>query len=112
MTTPRLQTASIPPSYFEKKYQEEIDPWHFRTSAYEREKYDATIEALSKLATAMRWRLAARSGSCRPDLRHAAARLLAVDASPTAIAEAARQDLPNVRFAEAVMPQRISRGLL
>ena len=28
---------TLPPSYFETKYQADIDPWRFRTSAYEQE---------------------------------------------------------------------------
>ena len=33
-------------SYFDRMYAEQDDPWHFRTSAYEREKYAASIAAL------------------------------------------------------------------
>lgn len=110
MTTPRWQAGSIPPSYFEKKYQAEIDPWHFRTSAYEQEKYDATIEALSKPCYRNALEIGCAIGVLSARLAPRCGRLLAVDASPTAIAEAARQDLPNVCFAEAVMPSEFPEG--
>jgi SAM-dependent methyltransferase len=109
MTAPR-STSSIPPCYFEKKYLEEIDPWHFRTSTYEREKYEATIAALSQPRYPNALEIGCAIGVLSARLASHCGRLLAVDASPTAIAEAARQDLPNVRFEEAVMPSEFPEG--
>lgn len=43
MTTPY---ASRDKAHFERLYAASDDPWHFRDSAYEREKYDATMAAL------------------------------------------------------------------
>lgn len=38
--------ASLPASYFDALYQADPDPWKFATSAYEAQKYAATIAAL------------------------------------------------------------------
>jgi len=40
--------ATVPPEYFEEKYKTDIDPWQFRTSEYEREKYQATLGSLTR----------------------------------------------------------------
>src|ERR1700761_6194782 len=106
MSTPRSQGGSIPPSYFEKKYQHEIDPWRFRTSTYEREKYAATIGALSKPHYRNALEIGCSIGVLSSRLATHCEHLLSLDASPTAIAEAAAQNLPNVRFVEAVMPEK------
>ena len=42
--------ASLPASYFDAIYERDADPWRFRTSAYERAKYDATLAALPEPA--------------------------------------------------------------
>ena len=42
------KTGTLPPEYFEEKYRADIDPWQFRTSNYEHEKYVATISALGQ----------------------------------------------------------------
>jgi len=34
------------PEFFERKYLLDEDPWHFATSAYERQRYDELISAL------------------------------------------------------------------
>ncbi|MFC6269861.1 SAM-dependent methyltransferase [Frigoriflavimonas asaccharolytica] len=39
---------TLRPDYFEKVYAANEDPWDFETSAYEAEKYAATITALPK----------------------------------------------------------------
>ena len=40
---------SLEPAYFEALYAADPDPWRFATSAYEREKYTATLAALPML---------------------------------------------------------------
>jgi len=39
-------SASLPPGYFDALYAASPDPWAFETSAYERAKYAATLDAL------------------------------------------------------------------
>ena len=47
MTEPK---ASLDAGYFEALYADAPDPWSFRTSPYEREKYGATLDVLPRAA--------------------------------------------------------------
>ncbi|MGO4512947.1 class I SAM-dependent methyltransferase [Bradyrhizobium sp. 2TAF36] len=101
---------TLPPSYFEAKYQADIDPWRFRTSAYEQEKYEATIAALSKPRYHNGLEVGCAIGILTAQLARHCDQLIALDASTTAIAEAARQNLPNVRFDAAFLPEEFPAG--
>lgn len=48
MKGPDRKPKSLEPEYFERIYAEDPDPWGFRDSAYEREKYTRSIAALPK----------------------------------------------------------------
>jgi 2-polyprenyl-3-methyl-5-hydroxy-6-metoxy-1,4-benzoquinol methylase len=104
------QKGSFLPSYFEAKYQADIDPWNFRSSPYEREKYRATIGALSR----PRYRRALESGCAIGVLSALLAsrchQLVAVDGAETAIAEAKRQPLENVHFQIGFLPADFPNG--
>ena len=104
-------SRSLPPSYFEQKYKVDIDPWRFRTSAYEREKYEATIRALSKPRYRSGLEVGCAIGVLSALLSERCDALLAVDGAPTAIAEASLQDLPNVRFDTAFLPDEFPQGI-
>ena len=106
MNTPRSPAGSVPSTYFELKYQADIDPWHVRPSAYEREKYGATIGALAKPCYRNALEIGCAIGVLSGLLAARCERLLALDGSSTAIAEATRQRIPNVRFEQAVMPDQ------
>jgi cyclopropane fatty-acyl-phospholipid synthase-like methyltransferase len=43
-----MAAASRDRVYFDRMYARQDDPWHFRTSTYEREKYRATLAALPR----------------------------------------------------------------
>ena len=43
---PDKRYHSLEGDYFERIYREEVDPWNFSTSEYERAKYDVTLAAL------------------------------------------------------------------
>jgi hypothetical protein len=45
---------------FEARYRDDADPWGYETSPYERDKYDATLDAAATAVTAARERLAAQ----------------------------------------------------
>jgi SAM-dependent methyltransferase len=76
------------PSFFEEKYQEKSDPWNFANDAYELSRYDAIIAALSH----QRYRYAFEPGCSVGVLTERLAafcdKVLAVDFSPTAAAQA------------------------
>jgi SAM-dependent methyltransferase len=97
-------TGTIPASYFEAKYRADIDPWGFRTSQYEQQKYQATIDSLSRRRYGQALELGCAIGILSAMLATRCDHLLALDASQTAIAEAKRQNLANVDFEVACLP--------
>jgi SAM-dependent methyltransferase len=110
MTAPKRPEDSLPPSYFEAKYAADIDPWRFRTSPYERDKYQATIAALSRGRYRRGLEVGCAIGVLSSLLAARSDALLALDGSATAIAEAKRQDLPNVVFEIAFLPDEFPDG--
>jgi SAM-dependent methyltransferase len=75
-------------AFFESRYQAAKDPWQFATSAYELDRYHATLAALSK----PRYRRAYEPGCSIGVLTAALARrcgqVIACDLSPTAVQHA------------------------
>jgi SAM-dependent methyltransferase len=104
------KTGTISADYFEEKYRADIDPWRFRSSDYEREKYQSTIAALGKPRFAEGLEVGCSIGVLTAQLAPRCGKLVAIDASPTAI-EAARKIAPaNVDFAVATLPQDFPQG--
>jgi SAM-dependent methyltransferase len=111
MSTTRSHSGSLLPSYFEAKYQENIDPWRFRTSAYERDKFQATLEAFARPRYQSGLEIGCAIGVLSALIASRCERLVAVDGSFTAIDEASRQQLPNVRFLKAFLPDEFPDGM-
>ena len=91
---------SVPPQYFIDLYRRESDPWNFAVSAYEREKYRATLDALPKARYANALEIACSIGVFTSMLAERSDNLVAIDVSPEVV-ERARfrcRRLPNVRF--------------
>lgn len=106
----RRHIESLPASYFEERYRQDIDPWGFRTSAYEGEKYDRTLSALTRAHYDRILEVGCSIGVLTVRLAQRGGELLAVDASRTAL-EAARKDAPpNVAFEECVLPTEFPDG--
>lgn len=104
------KTETIPPQYFEDKYQSDIDPWQFRSSAYEREKYQATIAALNQPRYARALEVGCSIGVLTQLLAPRCDALVAIDASATAIA-AARENAPgHVSYEVGTLPQDFPPG--
>ena len=104
------KTETIPSQYFEDKYQSDIDPWQFRSSAYEHEKYQATIAALSRPRYARALEVGCSIGVLTQLLAPRCDALVAIDASATAIA-AARENAPgNVSYEIGTLPQDFPPG--
>ena len=76
------------PDYFEELYAADPDPWRFETSAYERAKYDATITALPPGSIATALEVGCSIGVLTERLARRCDRLLAVDVSIAALAQA------------------------
>ncbi|GAA3619424.1 SAM-dependent methyltransferase [Kineosporia mesophila] len=79
---------------FEKRYQEDIDPWGYRDSWYEQRKYAITLACLPRERYRLAWEPACSIGVLTRGLATRADRVVASDASPTAIAAARSGDVP------------------
>ncbi|WP_319419377.1 class I SAM-dependent DNA methyltransferase [Pleurocapsa sp. FMAR1] len=98
---------SLPPSYFEDMYRENPDPWDFETSDYEAQKYQTTIATLPQSRYANALEIGGSIGVLTALLAQRCDSLLSIDVSEIAQKKAiARcQDLPQVRFKIAQVPQ-------
>jgi 2-polyprenyl-3-methyl-5-hydroxy-6-metoxy-1,4-benzoquinol methylase len=104
------RSATIPPEYFENKYRADIDPWQFRTSEYERKKYQATLQSLTKPKYETALEVGCSIGVLTRLLSPRCVSLLAVDASATAIEAARAINGANVTFRVADIPARFPAG--
>ncbi len=77
------------PEAFEARYQADVDPWDFRTSTYERHRYDRTIAALRPGGYDAAYEPGCSVGELTALLAEHCHRVRAVDVAPTAV-EAAR----------------------
>lgn len=98
---------SLPPSYFEDMYKKDPDPWDFETSDYEAQKYQTTINSLPQDRYSNALEIGGSIGVLSALLAQRCDSLLSIDVSETAQQKAiARcQDLPQVRFEIAQVPQ-------
>lgn len=80
--------VSLPPSYFDTLYAVDPDPWRFATSDYERAKYDATIAVLPSENFSSAFEVGCSIGVLTRRLAEHCKRLLAVDVSEVALAQA------------------------
>jgi 2-polyprenyl-3-methyl-5-hydroxy-6-metoxy-1,4-benzoquinol methylase len=101
---------TLPPEYFEEKYRADIDPWHFKTSEYERDKYQATLASLTKDRYAAALEVGCSIGVLTKLLSPRCANLLAVDSSPRAIEAARSINGQNVTFRVANLPAEFPKG--
>jgi SAM-dependent methyltransferase len=100
------QPQSLPPSYFDALYQTDPDPWKFATSAYEADKYAATIAALPRhYSSALE--IGGSIGVLTQKLAGICDAVLSIDVSPLAQNQAIDRcrDLPQVRFEIMQFPQ-------
>ena len=104
------KTETIPPEYFEDKYRGNIDPWEFRSSDYEREKYQATIDALGQPHYASALEVGCSIGVLTGLLAPRCQSILAIDASATAIAAARETGIANATFEVGTLPQDFPAG--
>ncbi|MBI5132567.1 MAG: methyltransferase domain-containing protein [Rhodopseudomonas palustris] len=105
------RTETIAADYFEQKYRADIDPWRFRSSDYEREKYQSTLAALGRPRFARALEVGCSIGVLTAQLAPRCDRLVAIDASQTAIDAARAGDVPaNVTFDVATLPQQFPAG--
>ncbi len=99
-------------SDFEARYQADPDPWGYTTSAYERDKYAATLAACGPGPFTQALELGASIGVFSAALAPRCRHLTTIDAAPTAV-ETARRRLtgtPGIRILEGTIPGAIPDG--
>jgi SAM-dependent methyltransferase len=100
------RTQTVPPDYFAGIYASDPDPWHFTSSAYERDKYAATLAALPRARYRSAFEPACSIGVFTHALATRCDRLLATDLVPAAVgaARARCADRPNVEIRQGAVP--------
>lgn len=101
-----MRRTSLERDYFEGLYAKYADPWGFESSAYERDKYDATLFALPRSRYARGLEVGCSIGVLTERLARRCDWLTAIDIAEQPL-EAARcrcAHLPNVSFARASAP--------
>lgn len=108
----QIPDKPIDPEGFEKKYQQNIDPWDYTTSAFERYKRSVLLRACGCHTYGRGLELACSTGVTTECLAHRCLRLLAVDSSATALREARRRlrSVENVIIRQVVLPAETPRG--
>ena len=103
---------SLDSAYFEDVYARSPDPWGFRTSPYERGKYQATLDVLPRPRYGAALEVGCSIGVFTRLLAGRCDAVLALDASARALAEARRDDadLAHVTFREATLPGDFPTG--
>jgi len=97
---------------FEQRYQRDLDPWNYRSSGYERAKYDATLRACGPGPFRSALELGGSIGVFSARLAPRCAALTTIDCAATAV-RAAREELTPHPHAEAIVgeiPSAIPQG--
>ena len=104
--------ATLAADYFERLYGEDLDPWRFRTSPYERDKYQATLAALSRPRYGCGLEAGCSIGVFTRALAARCDRLLAIDVSDRALAQArhACAGIDGLKFRRAALPAEFPRA--
>ena len=98
--------STLPPEYFAGLYADDVDPWRFATSAYERDKYAATLAALPRARYAAALEIGCSIGVFTWQLAEHCDALLALDVVPAVLdeARAACADRPQVTVRQGTVP--------
>lgn len=106
------QPNTLPPGYFDEVYRANTDPWQFASSAYEREKYAATLAALPHPRYERAFEIGGSIGVLTAQLAARCGHLLSVDVSEAALAQARQRcaDLPQVEIRKMQVPDEFPAG--
>src|SRR5579885_669714 len=98
--------------YFDELYDQRADPWNLASSAYEAEKYDATLRALPRPVYESAVELGCSIGVLTAKLAHRCKGLLAVDLAEAAVESAKRRcsNLSQVSFEVMSIPEVYPNG--
>lgn len=105
-TQPGRRPTSLDPDYFKGMYATDPDPWRFATSAYERDKYAATLAALPQPRYASGLEVGCSIGVFTHQLCPRCDALIGIDVVPSVLEEARARcaDCPKVGFKLAAVP--------
>jgi SAM-dependent methyltransferase len=97
---------------FERRYRRDGDPWRYRSSEYERAKYDATLSACGPGPFGSALELGGSIGVFSARLAGRCGTLTTIDFSPTAVAAARAQlaGFPHARAIVGEIPDAIGPG--
>ncbi len=100
------RTDTIAADDFDALYTADDDPWKFRSSAYERDKYASTLAALARERYRHALEVGCSIGVFTAQLAPRCDRLLAIDGSAVALAGArqACAGVPNLAFEQRMVP--------
>jgi SAM-dependent methyltransferase len=106
------RTESIPPDHFQNLYEREIDPWAFETSAYEKAKYEATLDAIGPDGGDL-LEIGCSIGVLTQLLAARCRHVLAVDVADRALAAAQRRcrGESNIEFRRLNLPKELPPAL-
>ncbi len=105
----RWRQKSVSPAVFDLVYSRNVDPWLYRSSWYERRKYNLTVAALPRQYYGSAFEPACSIGELTRLLAGRSDRVLAVDCSEHAVmtARTSLKDLDNVEVRRATIPADI-----
>ena len=95
--------------FFETMYLEREDPWQFTSSGYERDRYAATLRALTNRRFRRAFEPGCSIGTLTAQLAEICDRVEAIDISPTAATRAQERckDLRNVQIQCRSLPENV-----
>lgn len=101
-----IDNGSLNESYFNDVYSNKDDPWDFETSGYERNKYQATLEALSRKQYNHAFEIGCSIGVLTQLLAARCNKLLSVDVSELPLEKARKRlkDHPQVTIKKMAVP--------
>lgn len=105
--------STLPVGYFDDVYQNNEDPWDFEKSEYERRKFQATIDVLTRNNYANAFEIGCSIGVLTEKLAFKCTKLLAVDISNSPIENARKRlmNYPNVSFQKMIVPEEFPDGM-
>jgi SAM-dependent methyltransferase len=106
------ERRSVPAEFFEALYAREPDPWKYRTSPYEQEKFAATLAALPEPRFRRGLDIGCSIGVLTRQLARRCDQLLAIDVvdAALALARSTCADAPHVTFARMRIPSEWPDG--
>ena len=105
--------STFPVGYFDDVYHNNEDPWDFEKSEYERRKFQATIDVLTRNNYANAFEIGCSIGVLTEKLAFKCTKLLAVDISSIPIENARKRlmNYPNVSFQKMIVPEEFPDGM-